>query len=128
MFCTTFPCHNCAKHIIASGIKEVVYVEPYPKSKAIEFHSDAVTTKKERERSKMVRFKPFVGVGPRQFFDLFSLQLGSGRPIARQDSEGKPAIWKEDRAIPRIPMPPISYLEFEKGATAYLDKVKGGSK
>ncbi|MDN3612645.1 hypothetical protein QWZ16_23945 [Vibrio ostreicida] len=26
-----FPCHNCAKHIVASGIKRVVYVEPYPK-------------------------------------------------------------------------------------------------
>lgn len=22
LFCTTFPCHNCAKHIIASGIKK----------------------------------------------------------------------------------------------------------
>lgn len=32
LYCTTFPCHNCAKHIIASGIKRVVYVEPYLKS------------------------------------------------------------------------------------------------
>ena len=31
LYCTTFPCHNCAKHIVASGIKRVVYVEPYPK-------------------------------------------------------------------------------------------------
>ncbi|WP_237334059.1 dCMP deaminase family protein, partial [Vibrio anguillarum] len=30
LYCTTFPCHNCAKHIVASGIKRVVYVEPYP--------------------------------------------------------------------------------------------------
>ena len=42
LYCTTFPCHNCAKHIIASGIKRVVYVEPYPKSKALEFHSDSI--------------------------------------------------------------------------------------
>ncbi|WP_429183277.1 anti-phage dCTP deaminase [Aeromonas rivipollensis] len=27
LYCTTFPCHNCAKHIIASGIKRVVYVD-----------------------------------------------------------------------------------------------------
>jgi deoxycytidylate deaminase len=32
LYCTTFPCHLCAKHIIASGIKRVVYIEPFPKS------------------------------------------------------------------------------------------------
>ncbi len=35
MYVTTFPCHSCARHIIASGIKRVVYVEPYPKSRAV---------------------------------------------------------------------------------------------
>ncbi len=35
IFVTTFPCHNCAKHIVAAGIKEVVFIEPYPKSKAL---------------------------------------------------------------------------------------------
>jgi deoxycytidylate deaminase len=34
LYCTTFPCHMCAKHIVASGIKKVVYIEPYPKSYA----------------------------------------------------------------------------------------------
>lgn len=33
LFCTTFPCHNCAKHIVAAGIREVIYIEPYPKSR-----------------------------------------------------------------------------------------------
>jgi len=42
LFCTTFPCHNCAKHIIAAGVERVIYIEPYPKSKALEFHSEAV--------------------------------------------------------------------------------------
>ena len=32
LYCTTFPCHNCAKHIVASGIDRVVYIQPYPKS------------------------------------------------------------------------------------------------
>lgn len=32
LFCTTFPCHNCTKHIIAAGISQVYYMEPYPKS------------------------------------------------------------------------------------------------
>ncbi len=42
MFCTTYPCHNCAKHIVAAGIKNVQYIEPYPKSKALSSHSDAI--------------------------------------------------------------------------------------
>ncbi len=37
------PLSQLAKHIIASGIARVVYVEPYPKSKALEFHDDAIT-------------------------------------------------------------------------------------
>lgn len=38
LYCTTFPCHNCARHIVGFGIKEVVYIEPYPKSKAKFLH------------------------------------------------------------------------------------------
>ncbi len=37
LFCTTFPCHNCTKHILAAGIRKVVYMEPYPKSRAKTF-------------------------------------------------------------------------------------------
>ena len=29
LYTTTFPCHDCAKHIIAAGISRVVYVKPY---------------------------------------------------------------------------------------------------
>jgi deoxycytidylate deaminase len=32
LFVTTYPCHSCARHIIAAGIKEVYYIEPYKKS------------------------------------------------------------------------------------------------
>jgi deoxycytidylate deaminase len=32
LYTTTFPCHICARHIIASGVGRVVYIEPYPKS------------------------------------------------------------------------------------------------
>lgn len=35
---TTFPCHMCAKHIVAAGIEEVVFLEPYPKSLAFDLH------------------------------------------------------------------------------------------
>lgn len=39
LYCTTFRCHNCAKHIVAAGIRSVVYVEPYPKSKAKDLYA-----------------------------------------------------------------------------------------
>lgn len=42
LYCTTFPCHMCAKHIVAAGIEKVVFLEPYPKSLASDLHSDSI--------------------------------------------------------------------------------------
>jgi deoxycytidylate deaminase len=39
MYVTTYPCHNCAKHIVDAGIKRVVYLEPYSKSLAQKLYS-----------------------------------------------------------------------------------------
>ncbi len=47
LYCTTFPCHNCAKHIIAAGVDRVVYIETYAKSKALPFHFDSVVNEEE---------------------------------------------------------------------------------
>lgn len=44
LFVTTFPCHYCARHIVSAGVYEVQYIEPYPKSKALGLHSDAIAT------------------------------------------------------------------------------------
>ena len=68
LYSTTFPCHNCAKHIIAAGISRVVCVEPYPKSKTLHFHDDSISTGKPGEPGELVKLEPFVGVGPRRFF------------------------------------------------------------
>ena len=76
LYCSTFPCHNCAKHIIGSGIKRVVYIEPYPKSKSMELYQDAIVladSSADGGEQKRVRFEEFVGIGPRRFFDLFSM-------------------------------------------------------
>ena len=42
MYVTTFPCHLCAPHIVAAGIKRVVYLEPYVKSRAVQLYPDSV--------------------------------------------------------------------------------------
>lgn len=115
MYCTTFPCHHCAKHIIAAGIKRVVYVEPYAKSKAGELHDDSIFLG-FGEEDKYVYFEPFVGIGPRRFFDLFSVRLGSGFKIDRKDKKGKTIDWKPENARLRLQMLPCSYLELEHRA------------
>jgi deoxycytidylate deaminase len=42
LFVTTFPCHYCARHIVAAGVDEVQYIEPYPKSQALKLHEDSI--------------------------------------------------------------------------------------
>jgi deoxycytidylate deaminase len=124
LYCTTFPCHNCAKHVIASGIREVIYVEPYPKSKALEFHDEAVTTGRREDGDARVRFKPFIGVGPRRFFDLFSMELSVGRSIKRKDKQGRAVRWEAGSATPRVQMLTVSHRAFETSAVKYLVEIR----
>jgi cytidine deaminase len=75
MYVTTFPCHNCAKHIIAAGITRVIYLEPYPKSRAEMLHRDEIALDPADPKSvgDRVLFVPFTGVAPRQYARLFSM-------------------------------------------------------
>jgi deoxycytidylate deaminase len=120
LYCTTFPCHNCAKHIVAAGIVRVVYVEPYPKSRARDLHQDAIVLPDEEEVLKedaRVRFEAFEGVGPRRFLDIFSLTLGGGRHLRRKlDGEnGDRVHWKfAEHSAPRLPLDVRSYLDREE--------------
>ncbi|HEX3683808.1 MAG TPA: anti-phage dCTP deaminase [Bryobacteraceae bacterium] len=115
LYTTTFPCHTCTRHIIAAGVKRVVYIEPYPKSLATELHDDAITITNNRSKDDpRIPFQPFLGIGPRRFFDLFSLRLSSGRTLERK-TDGAMALWDyRSDANPRVPMPSTSYLEREQ--------------
>ena len=123
LFCTTFPCHNCAKHIIAAGIKEVVFVEPYPKSRAIEFHEEAISMERGEAAEGRVRFKPFIGVGPRSFLDLFSMSLSAGREINRKDANGRASSWDPSQARPRLHLSVFTHRQYEQLATERLKAV-----
>jgi deoxycytidylate deaminase len=75
LFTTTFPCHMCAKHIVAAGIKKVIFLEPYPKSLASNLHSDSIMIE-GADRGKYatfpgVSFEHFDGVSPRRYRELF---------------------------------------------------------
>jgi deoxycytidylate deaminase len=76
MFVTTFPCHYCARHIVAAGVDEVQFIESYPKSKARELHDDSVTIdpqgwKPPSQGGRQVLFRPFTGVAPRLYTRAF---------------------------------------------------------
>lgn len=70
LYTTTFPCHNCARHIVAAGVETVFYVEPYSKSLALDLHSDAITLKDDV--AGKVRFLQYEGFAPRTSLRLFS--------------------------------------------------------
>ena len=74
IYVTTYPCHSCARHLVAAGIRNVFYVEPYAKSLAIELHSDSIIhsllENDDRGRSKMAVL-PFTGVGPAMYQEAF---------------------------------------------------------
>lgn len=69
LYTTTFPCHNCARHIIAAGIKRVVYIEPYEKSLALDLHEDAITT--DAWTPDKTLFETFAGVPPSKYAAFF---------------------------------------------------------
>ena len=120
LYCTTFPCHNCAKHIIAAGVTRVVYVEPYPKSRAFAHHTDAIS---EKDSEKHVKFEPFTGVGPRRYYDLFSIQGNGSFPIKRKDSEtGKALHWRLQESRLRIQMRAFTYLDAETQAARLFEE------
>jgi deoxycytidylate deaminase len=104
LFVTTFPCHSCARHIVAAGIEKVYYIEPYEKSLASELHGDSISTDPDsvdpKGDNKRLVFLHFEGVAPRQYLNLF-----------KQHSDRK----KQGVAIER------TAKDFEKVVPEYLD-------
>ena len=132
LYCTTFPCHNCAKHIVAAGITRVIYIEPYAKSKAFEFHTDSIVRAEPgqhlNEQEGKVRFEPFVGVGPRRFFDLFSMRHGSSYDLKRKDKQTGSAVERpiEERQL-RLQLKAVSYLNLEREASLIFDEIRSSA-
>lgn len=125
MYVTTFPCHNCAKHIISAGIRKVIYIEPYPKSKALEFYKKEISQLNEDYEKKVI-FLPFKGVGPHRFIDLFAMQSIKWYTRIRKNVEGKVIPWEREKANLRNPMSTLSYIEIEKAAyKQYWDEIEG---
>ena len=89
LFCTTYPCHNCARHLVTAGVRRVYYVEPYVKSLATSLHSDAIrrTPSPSVEDQCEMEILPFTGVGHRMYEDFF-IKLGD---LKSKDGSFRPA-------------------------------------
>jgi deoxycytidylate deaminase len=111
LYCTTFPCHNCTKHILASGVKRVVYMEPYPKSRAKDLHPDEIEI--EAESDTKVAFVPFMGISPYRYRDIFQ----KGR---RKQDDGTADSWFKNQKSPMIEIVLPTYTYNEEWALAEL--------
>ncbi|HXT66502.1 MAG TPA: anti-phage dCTP deaminase [Nitrospiraceae bacterium] len=106
MYTSTFPCHDCARHIVAAGLRDVVYIEPYPKSLASEFHLDSIAVDSSGPAPSQVRFEPFVGVAPRLYMKLFEM-------VERKAGDGLVRRWSPATAHPRFALSHNFYLDSE---------------
>lgn len=105
LFVTTFPCHSCARHIVAAGISEVHYIEPYRKSLATKLHDDAIS-ESENAPSPMVKLLPYDGVAPAKYLSLFRMKPDSrkkdGIMIRIAPKDAKPRLEKSLEALPTL--------------------------
>ncbi|WP_267908500.1 anti-phage dCTP deaminase [Antrihabitans stalagmiti] len=99
MYSTTYPCHECARLIIASGIRRVVYIDPYPKSQVPEMYPYQIVdgSAPTANSSDVVTFEPFRGVAPRLYRSVFMMP-----DRAREDMTGEYAPFDAAKAAPRL--------------------------
>jgi deoxycytidylate deaminase len=104
LFVTTYPCHSCARHIVAAGISEVYYIEPYRKSLAIKLHGDAIS-EQEMDKDK-VRILAYDGVAPSRYLTLFRVPPNSrkknGKLITMSLKSSSPRLEKSMEALPAL--------------------------
>lgn len=126
LFTYTFPCHNCARHIVAAGIRLVYFLEPYEKSLASELHSDAIDIDGKSGSlgtvastdAPRVKFLHFEGVAPRQYLNMFT---PSGD---RKDSiTGKAVSVNVRIAEKKVPEYLDDYRAYELKVVEHLSKV-----
>ena len=111
LYVTTYPCHNCARHIVAAGIKEVVYIQPYRKSLAVKLHHDAVS--EDARTPDRTIFNQYEGVAPKHFARLFR---------ARKERKSCGAVRTDDATLaePVFQQPLDSFIAYELRVTLEL--------
>lgn len=116
LYTTTFPCHNCARHIVAAGISKVYYVEPYAKSLALELHSDSITVTGSADEK--CAFLQYEGVGPDSILKLFHHGV-------ERKKDGRAITFEKKTAQPVLPPPMDGFTTHEKRVIQRLENVEG---
>lgn len=124
LFTTVYPCHNCARHIIAAGVSRVIFIEPYEKSLASQLHNDSIFQESDASidspNAQLVQFVHFEGVSPHKFSRLFQAQQ------PRKDKSGK-ALESELTRDKRYTEYLDDYIKLEIRVVDRLDQVGGGN-
>jgi cytidine deaminase len=102
------------EHIVAAGIRRVVYLEPYPKSYASDLHRDSIAVDHDGVTEK-VKFDSFIGVSPYRYRDLFE----KGR---RKYSGGDAQKWNQGTRRPMIDIYFPSYFKAETHVVGLFTK------
>jgi cytidine deaminase len=132
LYCTTFPCHNCTRGVIAAGIGELYFVHPYAKSLAEQLHSDSVTIDPERGSgpSRKVLFCQFLGVAPRGYPLYFQFsrtqRKHDGKATALSRAGIPRVLWENDvwaHGGPPVPAEAITIRERDT-VSAFNDAVR----
>lgn len=122
LYTSTYPCHNCARHIVASGIKRVVYLEPYKKSLAVVLHDDAIADNLPLDEvGDRVKFEPYVGVAPRLYQAVYR-QVGE-----RKDDAGL-ALPEETGRTLRSRLSTRSFSDLESECEKFISEQDDESK
>jgi deoxycytidylate deaminase len=109
LFVTTFPCHNCAKHIVGAGLSEVFYLKPYAKSEASLLYPDSIATDEDGNREGRVAFRQFSGISPRRYPQLFEKDR-------LKDPDGHLIRWDRRTAYPIAGVSASTYIDMESTA------------
>ena len=114
LYCTTFPCHLCAKHIVSSGIERVVYVEPYAKSLAEKLYPDTISIDgKSAGGGEKVKFQQFIGVAPERYREIFRYQDAYYKR-KRKRKDGVAEGWLAHNAQPKVYRLVPEYIPIEQ--------------
>jgi hypothetical protein len=89
----------------------------YPKSLAMDLHSDSICLEEPGAAQQKVSFEPFIGIGPRRYADLFSTTTREGTRIRRKDGAGR-VVEGETRI--RLSMRDKTYIQREADAAQEL--------
>lgn len=113
IYSTTFPCHECARHIVAAGLKKVIFIEPYPKSRVGVMFDDSIIV--DGDDRRRVPFLPYVGVAPGMYMQVF-------RAPGRKNEDGTLVDWAAVRSArrPRVASNDYGYIEAEDDSMATL--------